>query len=330
MTASASRARVGIEDVDRQMARLDELLAAWAAEHARRRSAKHVADARAGVTALLAELRVTEVRDVTIAGVLTWRARATGSTRTINRRLGYLVTLLRWALASGRISRNPLDGYQPLPVREADRVTRRHVLTHAEVGRLLEAARAWDRRHPSVARMAVLPEILYGTGMRPSEAYRLSWGDWDAAAGTIRVAPGKTGRGRTLPVPERLGAILRETRSRRGVARGKDVDPIIVGPRWARLTAERGVIGRIWAEWLEIAGLPAVCPDGTVIDRESLRHTYAHRLKDGGVPRSHAQQLMGHTSGRMLDEVYGQADVATSWTPPDPPMSGMSEMEGLV
>lgn len=54
----------------------------------------------------------------------------------------------------------------------------------------------------------VLFRVLYGTGMRVSEALHLTLADVDARAGTLKIRDSKNGEGRTVPITSRLTATL--------------------------------------------------------------------------------------------------------------------------
>jgi integrase len=315
--------KVNLGALVQQFTPLRRLYEEWRAEHESSWSASHHRDVRIGVPSLLDELRANDVRDVNLRAVLTWRARRTDlAPRTRNKRLAHLRACIRWAVATQRIALDPLEGLAPLPVRDRDRRLTRHVLTQEEAAAFLAAARAWDAGKPADypklkpppragedPGQAILAEILYGTGMRPGEVYRLSWGDWNARTSTIRVAPSKNGDARVVPVGPGLAARLQETRERRGVLRGRDQAPIVVGVRWARYRSDAGAVGRIWEAWRKMAKLPEVWPEGSVFDRHAMRHTVAHRLKELGVPLPQAMQILGHRSSSMLLRVYGQAEL---------------------
>jgi integrase/recombinase XerD len=50
--------------------------------------------------------------------------------------------------------------------------------------------------------------VLYGAGLRVSEALNLTLPDVDTSAGTLRIRDSKNGQGRTVPVTGRLAATL--------------------------------------------------------------------------------------------------------------------------
>jgi integrase len=56
---------------------------------------------------------------------------------------------------------------------------------------------------------AVLFRVLYGAGLRVSEALNLSLADVDTRSGTLRIRDSKNGESRTVPVTGRLTATLK-------------------------------------------------------------------------------------------------------------------------
>ena len=83
-----------------------------------------------------------------------------------------------------------------------------YVFTDDEVRRLFGAIDA--QRMSSYSNKAivdpVLFRVLYGTGLRISEALKLAVSDVDTRAGTLRIRDSKNGAGRTIPMPGRLKA----------------------------------------------------------------------------------------------------------------------------
>jgi len=85
-----------------------------------------------------------------------------------------------------------------------------YVLTDDEVRRLFAAIDAQAMSCYSNKAMVdpVLFRVLYGAGLRISEALNLTLADVDTAAGTLRIRDSKYGAGRTIPITGRLAAAL--------------------------------------------------------------------------------------------------------------------------
>ena len=96
----------------------------------------------------------------------------------------------------------------------ATRVRVRHqppyVLADDEVRRLFAAidSQAMSCYSNKALVDPVLFRVLYGAGLRVSEALNLTLPDVDTSAGTLRIRDSKNGQGRTVPVTGRLAATL--------------------------------------------------------------------------------------------------------------------------
>ncbi|MGN9808473.1 tyrosine recombinase XerC [Micromonospora sp. BQ11] len=133
-----------------------------------------------------------------------------------------------------------------------------------------------------------LLELLYGTGVRISEACGLDVTDVDHSRRVVRVF-GKGGRERTvpygLPAQRALDEWLRDGR------------PVLAGPatRGALLLGARGgrlnptTARRVVSGYAEAAGLPRTSPHG-------LRHSAATHLLEGGADLRAVQEILGHSS----------------------------------
>lgn len=103
------------------------------------------------------------------------------------------------------------DAYIPAA---ATRVRLRHqppyVLTDDEVARLFAAidSQAMSSYSNKALVDPVLFRVLYGTGLRVSEALNLTLADVDTRAATLRISESKNGQGRTIPITARLAATL--------------------------------------------------------------------------------------------------------------------------
>ena len=103
------------------------------------------------------------------------------------------------------------DAYVPAA---ASKVRVRHqppyVFTDDEVRRLFAAIDSQPMSSYSNKAMVdpVLFRVLYGAGLRISEALNLSLADVDKRAGTLRIRDSKNGESRTIPITGRLAATL--------------------------------------------------------------------------------------------------------------------------
>ncbi|WP_199729399.1 tyrosine recombinase XerC [Micromonospora sp. M71_S20] len=133
-----------------------------------------------------------------------------------------------------------------------------------------------------------LLELLYGTGVRISEACGLDVADVDHARRVVRVF-GKGGRERAVPygVPAQraLDEWLRHGRPTLAAPHSRDA--LLLGARGGRLnpTTARRIVGGYAAA----TGLPPISPHG-------LRHSAATHLLEGGADLRAVQELLGHSS----------------------------------
>jgi integrase/recombinase XerD len=165
-----------------------------------------------------------------------------------------------------------------------------HVLSQAEVTALLESARDTD---PISLRDRALLELMYGCGLRASEAIGLEIGDVDLRRGFVRPH-GKGSKERIVPLGrEASRAIERYLRSGRPQLVGEKVErKLFVNFRGGGLT--RQGLYKIIQRHAKAVGL-----DGKM-SPHTLRHTFATHLLSGGCDLRSVQEMLGH------------ADVATT------------------
>ena len=165
-------------------------------------------------------------------------------------------------------------------------------LSEEEVGRLLDAVIAQS----AVGRRdRALLELLYGTGVRISEAVGLSLGDLDLGGHVLR-AFGKGSRERVVPVgrfarqaleswlaPSGRDALAPARWARRG-----DAEALFLNTRGGRLTRQGA--WRIVHHHGERVGL------GDRLTPHVLRHSCATHMLDHGADIRVVQELLGHAS----------------------------------
>lgn len=85
-----------------------------------------------------------------------------------------------------------------------------YVFTDDEVRRLFAAidSQAMSSHSNKALVDPVLFRVLYGTGLRVSEALKLTFADVDTRAGTMKIRDSKNGHSRTVPITGRLAATL--------------------------------------------------------------------------------------------------------------------------
>jgi site-specific recombinase XerD len=174
------------------------------------------------------------------------------------------------------------------PAAEVDLPRRRRRLPRSlslgEIERLIDAANGTT---PRSLRDRALVELLYGAGLRVSEAVGLERGGVDLEAHTVRCV-GKGDKERVVPLGTRAVEALR-----RYLARGRPyldrrhLPELFLNAQGGPLT--RGgaflILRRLAAE----AGL-----DAERIHPHLLRHSFATHLLEGGADLRSVQEMLGH------------------------------------
>jgi integrase len=223
---------------------------------------------------------------------------------------GVLHSALKQAVLNGLVRRNAADAVRK-PKRRKKPI---RVLTVTEQEGFLEAS-ADERLNPLIV-------TLLGTGMRSGEALALQWEDVDLPNHSIRITrtvtrtkdqggPARTkiviqepktaaGR-RSIPLPPSVVSVLQQWRVRQAEER------LLLGAEWAAktlvFTTVRGTMigARNFALKLvkisKHAGLPKV-------NAHALRHTYATRMLESGVPAKYVQEMLGHTTITLTLDIY--------------------------
>ena len=218
---------------------------------------------------------------------------------TLHNHASGLRAFTKYWMKQGRLRRNPWVGV-PLPKLEK-RLPK--FLTEEQVKRLLEAPQRLLARGEIDERTAwrdrLVMELLYGGGLRVSEASSLNLGDIDPDTGVARVV-GKGRKERLCPLGEVATAVLRRWTSTYSI--GDDpVSPVLVDGAGRRLSVRE--IQRLMKRHLAEAGLP------TDLTPHKLRHSYATHLLNAGADLRLVQELLGHASLNTT-QVYTHVSIA--------------------
>jgi integrase len=131
-----------------------------------------------------------------------------------------------------------------------------YIFTHDEISKLLEASDNVDpiryRRYLHKG-MPVLLRLLYGCGLRVSEAVGLRCRDVDLAKGILTLREAKNGRDRLIPLSQSLSALFREYR-----------DNVI--------------------PWAMDDDYFFMAPDRTILSPNTVYQRFRRILWDGGIP----------------------------------------------
>lgn len=159
------------------------------------------------------------------------------------------------------------------------------VLNVDETFAMLDANRSESVSEPLEDRDIALAELLYGSGLRISEAVGLDIDDLQIAAKICRVI-GKGSRERIAPLSDTSISALREWLQSRDMIANPAEKALFVGARGARLNRREGA--RIIDALCRKAGL------NKTISPHSLRHSFATHLLSAGADLRAVQELLGH------------------------------------
>ena len=212
---------------------------------------------------------------------------------TIARRAAALRSFFRHQTLLG------LRGDNPAAELELPRRIRRlpRTLSPAEAERLVEAAAGTQ---PRDLRDRALTELLYGAGLRVSEAVSLERGGVDLERRLVRCV-GKGGKERVVPIGRRAAEALRRyvTRGRPFLDR-RHRPELFLNSRGGPLTRAGAflILRRLAAR----AGL-----EPERIHPHLLRHSFATHLLEGGADLRTIQELLGHSS-LSTTQMYSHVD----------------------
>lgn len=247
--------------------------------------------------------------DVSRQQVLTYLADVKKSGRspeTVRTYLKNIHLFYDWVTEEFQIERPDLNIKPPSQKTESDVLP----LSENDVRALIKAAngksayvqpgnRAGFRmaRHDA-KRDTALIYLLLDTGLRVSEAARLTIRDVDLKTGEIRIHPfetGKKSKPRTVFIKpstsSKIWSYLNERKRRQG-AQPCDHDPLFLTKN--RLPMDRNAIQKLVASLGERAGVPGVHP-------HRFRHTFAVEYLRNGGDAFTLQRILGHSSLRMVN-----------------------------
>lgn len=275
------------------------LLSAWLADLAVEHDlqAKSQAAYRRDIELLLAFLGgqgipAAEAGTGNLVAFLASRPRDAAATRA--RRIAAIRSFFRWLKETGRSGRNPA---LLLPSPRRGEILPK-ALSPGEIRKLDDAfPRGPD---PAGLRDRALFEVLYGAGLRASEAANLRLGDVDHREGLLHVA-GKGRRERRAPLGavglRALSAWIRKGRPR--FAAPGTGDRVFLASGGGPL-GRRGVYAVVKAAVIRAGIDPEASP-------HTLRHTFATHLVQGGADLRAVQEMLGHASINTT-QIYTQLE----------------------
>jgi integrase len=130
-----------------------------------------------------------------------------------------------------------------------------------------------------------LVEFMAFSGCRLGEAGRVRWKDVDEANNRIWIEPGKSRHGRHVPITPAMADLLKRIRE---------------GKSWARAIPKR--FGHVMINISCEESLESACTKAGVqrMTHHSLRHLFATRAIESGVPVPTVARWLGHQDGGAL------------------------------
>ena len=199
---------------------------------------------------------------------------------TIARRIASVRSLFRHLVLIGAVTENPAaDLDLPRRVRRLPRT-----LSPGEAERLIEAAVGTT---PRALRDRALVELLYGSGLRVSEAVGLDKAGVDLDQRLVRTV-GKGGKERVVPVGRQAVDALRRYLSRGRPHLDRRHRPELF------LNAQGGALTRAGAFLIlrRLAEKGGLEPER--VHPHLLRHSFATHLLEGGADLRSVQEMLGH------------------------------------
>jgi len=259
------------------------------------------------VAALRAHLREKRDKDVPLARLSAIDVRSqlaalfgVNGAATISRKLSSVRAFCRFLVKRGAIPGNPAAAVRgpkkkrglprALDVDDAFRLVEAPTATGRTSHRTLSSAE--EARHTLLRlRDAALLELLYGTGLRVSEACGLDVDDIDRDrynTPMLLVRRGKGNKSRQVPVGGAADRALAEYLPARRALGASERGALFVNAAGERLTPRS--VQRMVKRWTIAGGVHAAAtPHG-------LRHSFATHLLDEGVDLRAIQELLGHAS----------------------------------
>jgi integrase/recombinase XerD len=192
-----------------------------------------------------------------------------------------------------------------VPPVKGQRVPPGRALDPAEVAALFRAC-ATDPRHVLAAREAAILGLLFGLGLRRGEAIALDLGDYDPAAGTLRIRHGKGDKERLAYPNSDIATALAAWLVYRGSLQGPLLTQIVLSGRVKPVRLTTRGLNLILRKRAAQAGVAHVIP-------HDLRCTFISTMLDVGEDVLTVSRLAGHTqveTTRLYDRRGAKAEQA--------------------
>lgn len=236
---------------------------------------------------------VEEVSEADIRPFLGWMHEKGLARRTLRLKLAAVRSFFRFHVRNGTIAINPAS-----------------LLTSPKIDRKLPSflqqsettamQSVFDLDSVQGLRNKALCELLYGSGLRISEALQLNIGDIDEGARTVRVL-GKRNKERVVPVTqESIDSIEAYCALRPSLALSTSERALFLGDRGKRLTSV--------SAWRIVRSILGPITESSKTGPHVLRHSFATHLLDNGADLSAVSDMLGHSS-LSTTQVYTHVSV---------------------
>lgn len=248
-----------------------------------------------------------------------WRDGLTGTAASRRRRVAGIRAFCKWWARLFALQSPVSDLTPPGGVVDAHRALGREIvaLDQSQVRAMCDAAAALPG--PLGARTHALIEVLYGLGLRASEAASLNLSDChlDDPDDPYVLVHGKGAKQRAVAIPAVALAALRaylavgrpELRAADRTPRSDqtkhcDADAVFVTVRGRRMGRSA-----VWQVVQQVAGAAGLLADGQRVFPHALRHSCGTHLIQAGVDIRYVQAHLGHASP-VTTEIYTHVTAA--------------------
>ncbi len=207
------------------------------------------------------------------------------SKSSMARKLASIRAFFNYQLRMRQINKNPTQG-----VRNPKQEQKHPKLLNIDQAFALldtdKAVNGEQKQYILHMRDVALVELLYGSGLRVSEALDLSLQAIDLQSGFLRII-GKGSKERLCPLTESAIEAMKKWLKVRGELANAMEQSVFVGAKGAKL--DRRQVTRIIHDLCRKAGVDAN------ISAHSLRHSFATHLLEAGADLRTVQELLGHS-----------------------------------